>query len=166
MPSICVYSVDRNFDFSIFLCVAYESRETLRIIFRARWSNWRERKKKGKGTGFVGNFDGFIGSIRSRVSLYVDFPFEHNSRPIDRIRVSKRILIEREYDTIFLSSFTFGVPLIRREKQRQRLRKIVKMRKNCCGNSGPSSVGENSAGVGEARRERDVTVRGRRRRSP
>lgn len=62
-------------------------------------SNWRERKKKGKGTGFVGNFDGFIGSIRSRVSLYVDFPFEHNSRPIDRIRVSKRTrisLIPRE----------------------------------------------------------------------
>lgn len=160
MPSICVYSVDRNFDFSIFLCVAYESRETLRIIFRARWSNWRERKKKGK------ELDSWEISMVLSIRSDRDFPFEHNSRPIDRIRVSKRILIEREYDTIFLSSFTFGVPLIRREKQRQRLRKIVKMRKNCCGNSGPSSVGENSAGVGEARRERDVTVRGRRRRSP
>lgn len=133
--SICVYSVDRNFE--NFCTFMYESRETLRRDTRASMrSNWREgrkKKKKKEGTGFsMGNFDGFIAVRFDRVSLdeypFTISPIFHSSitclvRSIGLVFAYDDIL-DREntirFFFLFFLLLTFGVPLKKEERNRDK----------------------------------------------
>lgn len=135
-PSICVYSVDRNFE--NFCTFMYESRETLRRDTRASMrSNWREgrkkKKKKGRNWIFDGKFRWFHrGSIRSRVSLdeypFTISPIFHSSitclvRSIGLVFAYDDIL-DREnairFFFLFFLLLTFGVPLKKEERNRDK----------------------------------------------
>lgn len=105
----------------------------------------------------MGNF-GFIGSI-AIIYLWTRSPIFRTRLIRFRSGIKKYRICENTI-RFFLSLFSHW-----RSPEKKRETIIRKMLNMFCGSSGPSSVGENSAGVGEARRERDVTLRGRRRRS-